>query len=106
MVRMVDFAEEALSKSELDEWGYMLDRAWNLKKQMANTISNTLIDGMYEKARNVGAYGGKVLGAGGGGFLLLYVPEEKQDVVRETLQEYREVEFHFENEGSRIIFME
>jgi D-glycero-alpha-D-manno-heptose-7-phosphate kinase len=106
MVRMVDFAEEALSKSELDEWGYMLDRAWNLKKQMANNISNTLIDGMYEKARNVGAYGGKVLGAGGGGFLLLYVPEEKQDVVRETLQEYREVKFHFENEGSRIIFME
>lgn len=106
MVRMVDFAEEALSKSELDEWGYMLDRAWNLKKQMANTISNTLIDGMYEKARNVGAYGGKVLGAGGGGFLLLYVPEEKQYVVRETLQEYREVKFHFENEGSRIIFME
>jgi D-glycero-alpha-D-manno-heptose-7-phosphate kinase len=106
MVRMVDFAEEALSKSELDEWGYMLDRAWNLKKQMANHISNTLIDGMYEKARNVGAYGGKVLGAGGGGFLLLYVPEEKQDVVRETLQEYREVKFHFENEGSRIIFME
>lgn len=106
MVKMVDCAEEALTKNEINEWGYLLDRAWKLKKQMSNQISNSLIDEMYEKGKEAGALGGKVLGAGGGGFLLLYVPEEKQDAVREALHTYREVEFRFENEGSRIIFME
>ena len=61
---------------------------------------------MYQKGKSAGALGGKILGAGGGGFLLLYVPEEKQEKVREALQDYRQIEFDFEQEGSRIIFME
>lgn len=106
MVKMVDYAEDALTKNNLNEWGYMLDNAWNLKKQMSNKISNPEIDNMYETGKKAGALGGKVLGAGGGGFLLLYVPEEKQDAVKEALVQYRQVDFHFEDEGSRIIFME
>ena len=106
MAEMVDAAESALVKNELDEWGYMLDHAWNLKKQMANQISNSQIDSMYAAGKAAGALGGKVLGAGGGGFLLLYVPEEKQSAVREVLHAYRQVAFSFEDEGSRIIFME
>lgn len=106
MVKMVDYAEDALTQNNLNEWGYMLDNAWNLKKQMSNKISNPEIDNMYEIGKKAGALGGKVLGAGGGGFLLLYVPEEKQDAVKEALAQYRQVDFHFEDEGSRIIFME
>ena len=86
--------------------GYMLDRVWNMKKQLSGKISNQQIDAMYEAGKAAGALGGKVLGAGGGGFLLLYVPEEKQDAVRRRLKEYRQVEFDFEDEGSRIIFIE
>ena len=106
MVEMVEIAEQALIKGKLDEWGYMLDRVWNMKKQLSGKISNQQIDAMYEAGKAAGALGGKVLGAGGGGFLLLYVPEEKQDAVRRRLKEYRQVEFDFEDEGSRIIFIE
>ena len=59
-----------------------------------------------EKAKRAGASGGKILGAGGGGFLLLYVPTGKRDSVEEEMKDYKKVEFNFENEGSRIIFME
>lgn len=106
MVQMVDKAEDALQNNDLDNWGYMLDEAWYLKKQMSNQISNSMIDNMYNKAKAAGAYGGKVLGAGGGGFLLLYVPEDRQSLVKKTLKDYIQVDFRFEDEGSRIIFME
>lgn len=106
MVSMVDESIEYLEQGDLYKWGAMLDKAWTLKKQMSNQISTSLIDDMYTKAKNAGAVGGKVLGAGGGGFLLLYVPEEKQAAVKNELQDYRQVEFNFEDEGSRIIFME
>lgn len=106
MVKMVEEAESALANDNLQKWGYLLDKAWELKKQMSNQISNSLIDEMYEKGKRAGAVGGKVLGAGGGGFLLLYVPEEKQEEVKRELKDYRQIEFQFENEGSRIIFME
>ena len=106
MVGMVDESISYLEQGELHKWGIMLDKAWALKKQMSNQISTSLIDDMYSKAKEAGAIGGKVLGAGGGGFLLVYVPEEKQEKVVEALKEYRLVGFNFEDEGSRIIFME
>lgn len=106
MADMVDESISALQAGELDEWGHMLDRAWGLKKAMSDKINNNCIDEMYQKGKDAGALGGKILGAGGGGFLLLYVPEEKQSRVREALKEYRQVEFDFEQEGSRIIFLE
>lgn len=106
MVGMVDESISYLEQGELDKWGIMLDKAWTLKKQMSPQISTSLIDDMYSKAKEAGAIGGKVLGAGGGGFLLLYVPEKRQEKVVEALKEYKLVGFNFEDEGSRIIFME
>lgn len=106
MTDMVDESILALREGNLDEWGRMLDRAWNLKKAMSDKINNTCIEEMYQKGKNAGALGGKILGAGGGGFLLLYVPEEKQEKVREALKDYRQIDFDFEQGGSRIIFME
>ena len=84
----------------------MLDEAWQLKKQMASKISNPEIDRMYALAKENGALGGKILGAGGGGFMLLYVQSECQAKVKKAMQEYRQVEFDFEPEGSRIVFAE
>lgn len=106
MTDMVDESISALQEGELDEWGYMLDRAWSLKKAMSDKINNTCIEEMYQKGKGAGALGGKILGAGGGGFLLLYVPEERQEKVREALKDYRQIDFDFEQEGSRIIFIE
>jgi len=106
MTDMVDESIEMLQAGELDTWGCMLDRAWNLKKAMSGKINNTCIDTMYQKGKDAGALGGKILGAGGGGFLLLYVPEEKQERVKEALKDYRQIDFDFEQEGSRIIFVE
>lgn len=106
MLEMVDNAERSMEKGDLDQWGEMLDKAWHMKKSLASKISNSDIDFMYESAKNAGATGGKVLGAGGGGFLLLYVPDKNKESVRKALKDYKEVDFEFENEGSRIIFME
>lgn len=106
MVTMVSSAESYLANGELDRIGTMLDHAWMLKKQMSSGISNLLIEEMYGKAKTAGAIGGKILGAGGGGFLLLYVPAEKQDSVRKAMSEYKETQFEFETEGSRIVFSE
>ncbi len=106
MLGMVEEALQNVSSGNIEKWGEMLDEAWNMKKSLASKISNQEIDLMYEKAKEAGAAGGKVLGAGGGGFLLLYVSEENKEHVRDVLQKYREVTVSFENEGSRIIFME
>lgn len=95
---------EAFREDRLDMIGERLDYSWNIKKKFASGVSNEIIDEMYSKAKNAGALGGKVLGAGGGGFLLFYVPEEKQDNVREALKEYREVTFSIDPQGSSIIF--
>ena len=99
-------AYDKLCERKVDSWGKLLDKAWNIKKKMSSGISNGEIDTMYEKAISAGAEGGKVLGAGGGGFLLLFVPEDKQQNVRTALSEYREMAVHFETAGSRVIFSE
>jgi D-glycero-alpha-D-manno-heptose-7-phosphate kinase len=91
-------------EGNIDVWGTELDRTWKIKKQFASGISNSDIDLMYDKAKAAGAVGGKILGAGGGGFMLLYVPEEYQEGVKNALQEYRLIEFDFDAQGSRIIF--
>ena len=106
MVEMVLSAEQALAEGDVAQIGKMLDDAWNLKKQMSSGISNPLINEMYTKAKNAGAVGGKILGAGGGGFMLLFVPPQEQERVRSAMREYKETQFGFETEGSRIIFTE
>jgi D-glycero-alpha-D-manno-heptose-7-phosphate kinase len=84
--------------------GEILHKGWILKKQLANSISNNKIDEYYQEALRAGAVGGKILGAGGGGFLLLYCPKEKQPQVKETLN-LRQLDFSFEPEGSKIIYV-
>lgn len=106
MAQMVSEGEDMLHKGDIDAWGEMLDRGWGLKKQMAGRISNPQIEEMYNAAKEAGATGGKILGAGGGGFLLLYVPKERQKAVKAAMNEYQKVDFSFEPEGSRIIFVE
>jgi D-glycero-alpha-D-manno-heptose-7-phosphate kinase len=85
--------------------GEFLNQGWLLKKQLASGISNDEIDEYYVKALQAGALGGKLLGAGGGGFLLLHCPREKQPDVREALNNLQELKFSFEPEGSKIVYV-
>lgn len=106
--RLVEISEEAINELEnndLSQIGIMLNDAWMLKKQMASNVSNSLIDNMYKTAIEAGAVGGKILGAGGGGFLMVYVPEDKQDNVRNALSGYKEMNIEFEPQGSKIIYV-
>ncbi len=92
------------TKYDLDEFGRLLDYTWQIKRQVGRTISTSLIDNMYHKALEAGALGGKLLGAGGGGFLLFYVQKDKQEKVRKAMGELLEIPFEFENMGSQIIY--
>ncbi len=105
ILRMVDDAEKILIEPNrsLDDFGLMLNETWKLKRSISNEISNDMIDNIYSKALGSGALGGKLLGAGGGGCLLFYVPKDKQSSVRSALSDLHEVEFEFENEGTKII---
>ena len=96
--------EAAILARRFDEIGEVLDENWTLKKRLASGITNTKIDQMYERARAAGAAGGKVAGAGGGGFLLLYVQPEYQAKVRAALSEYRQMPVMLDNFGATIIF--
>ena len=103
-----DLAEEtakALKQNELSRFGNLLHTAWELKKKTGR-VSNMEIDTVYEKARSAGALGGKILGAGGGGFILLYCEEQYQEKVRNALHGLKELSFTLEPQGSRIIYME
>ncbi len=104
LVEAVREARRALSDRDLDRWGTLLRETWELKKQFASGVSNPDIDDMYGRALRAGALGGKILGAGGGGFLLLYVRPEDQDRVRLALSDFQEVAFRMDPEGSRIIY--
>jgi phosphoheptose isomerase len=84
--------------------GELLHKSWTLKKQLAGAISNGAIDQMYTAARQAGAIGGKLTGAGGGGFLLLYCPHHKQDAVRTALNSLQELPFQLERDGTKVIF--
>jgi len=97
-------ASQELHVGNVNAIGELLDEGWHLKKQMASQISNPEIDAMYEAAQNAGAVGGKITGAGGGGFLLLYCPIEKQDSVRKALSRLKELPFQLEHDGSKVIF--
>ncbi len=97
-------ARSALEAHEFDDFGRLLDQSWQLKKQLASRISNSTIDDLYRAAQKAGAIGGKITGAGGGGFLLLYCPPQRQDEVRAALSSLQELPFRLEGGGSRIIF--
>ena len=104
MLSLVDDAEEVLtSKCDLNEFGRLLDYTWKLKRGITSKVSTDSIDAVYEKAIKPGATGGKLLGAGGGGFLLFYVEPEKQKRVHEVLKDFLYVPFEFETGGTRVI---
>lgn len=92
------------SDSDIDEFGKILDTSWQLKKSLSPQISNLLIDESYDSAIRAGAIGGKLLGAGGGGFLLLYVRKDAHEKVRLALKDLQEVQIRFAPHGSRLIF--
>lgn len=105
MYCLVDEAEKILtSKCDLDEFGRLLDYTWKLKRGINDGISTSGVDILYSKAMKAGALGGKLLGAGGGGFLLFYVDEEKREAVRKAMEELLYVPFEFENQGTRVIY--
>jgi D-glycero-alpha-D-manno-heptose-7-phosphate kinase len=89
---------------DADLVGEALRKNWELKRSLHHSVSNAEIDRAHESALRAGALGGKVLGAGGGGFLLLYAWEERHPRVREALRGLRELSFGFDTEGSRIVF--
>jgi D-glycero-alpha-D-manno-heptose-7-phosphate kinase len=98
-------AFEAICAGQLDALGGMLDQGWRLKRGLAAGVSNGLVDDAYDAARTAGAEGGKLLGAGGGGFLMFMAPPERHDAVREALGALRETPFKFASRGSGIIFV-
>lgn len=106
MYHLVDEAEKILTDKNisLDDFGKLLDYTWKLKRGISGGISTDSIDEQYAKAMNAGALGGKLLGAGGGGFLLFYVPLEKQADVKNALKDQMYVPFKFENDGTKIIY--
>jgi len=104
MLALVDRAEEVLTNGDLDEFGRMLDYTWRLKCSVNSAVTTDEIDRAYEAAMRAGALGGKLLGAGGGGFILLYVPQENQAQVRGALHKLKEIPFRFETGGARILY--
>ena len=89
--------------SDVDIVGEILDESWRIKKTVTSGISNDIIDGYYKTAKESGALGGKLCGAGGGGFLLFYVKRENQENLRKALSEMRELDFKLEFEGAKIL---
>ena len=92
------------SDTDLDEFGRLLDYTWQLKRTLSDRISTLEIDEIYESAKKAGAIGGKILGAGSGGFMLLYVPEEKQPQVLSLFEESKIIPFEFEEDGTKLIY--
>ena len=89
--------------SDLDDFGRLLDHTWRLKRQTGSAVSTNSIDALYEKGIAAGALGGKLLGAGGGGFLVFYVQPEYQQAVKDAMSELMYIPFEFENGGTRVI---
>lgn len=105
MLSLVDDAERVLTDKtrDLDEFGRLLDYTWQLKKQAGEAVSTDSIDALYARGMKAGALGGKLLGAGGGGFLVFYVSPERQKAVREAMKDLMYIPFEFENSGTQVI---
>jgi D-glycero-alpha-D-manno-heptose-7-phosphate kinase len=103
MKEMAHEARRQLCADNVDALGYLLHQSWLLKKQLASRISNDTIEEAYQAALAAGALGGKITGAGGGGFLLLYCPYERREAVRTALKSMQELPFHLEPDGTKVI---
>jgi D-glycero-alpha-D-manno-heptose-7-phosphate kinase len=105
-----DLTEEGVSilcgKSKISVFGELLDNAWQAKRDLSSKVSNSDLEEIYAEAVSAGAMGGKLLGAGGGGFILFFVPPAKQTAVKRRLSKLIYVPFKFESSGSQIIFFD
>tara|TARA_Y100000590_G_scaffold443618_1_gene573282 strand:- start:145 stop:1128 length:984 start_codon:yes stop_codon:yes gene_type:complete len=101
---MVEQSIKMLREDRLEEFGLLMNESWYEKRSLSNLVSNKEIDELYDKAISLGALGGKLTGAGGGGFLMLFVPEDKQDKLRNELSNLIFIPFDFENNGNQIIY--
>jgi D-glycero-alpha-D-manno-heptose-7-phosphate kinase len=106
--RMEEMVGEALNilgqqSESLDDFGRLLDESWQYKRSLSTKVSTPFVDEIYEEARRAGALGGKLLGAGGGGFMLFFVQPEQRNALRERLQKHIHVPFGFESSGSRVV---
>lgn len=106
MLALVDEAQDILENKDrdIDDFGRLLDKTWKLKRDSGKEITTDSIDGFYNRGIKAGALGGKLLGAGGGGFLLFYVQKEFQEQVRNALSDLMQVPFKFEDNGTRVIY--
>ena len=107
LIRMCELAKDlkiSLEQNELKDFGDILNESWIKKRELAVSISNPLIDEMYECAMQSGALGGKLLGAGGGGFLLFYCPRERQTLLKEKLR-LKPFDFRFEHDGTSVVYI-
>lgn len=95
-------AKKLIEQENFDDFGHLLDKTWALKKTLSSKVSNSEFDSIYNTAKLNGALGGKVLGAGGGGFFLFYCPKTKQNQLRKALDSLIEIEFNFTNQGSMV----
>jgi D-glycero-alpha-D-manno-heptose-7-phosphate kinase len=106
MLELVDEAQDVLVNKErdLDDFGRLLDYTWKLKKQTGSAVSTSNIDALYQRGMEAGALGGKLLGAGGGGFLVFYVQPEKREALKAAMHDLLYVPFHFEDGGTRVLY--
>lgn len=105
MVKLAYDLRASLEQNNLDDFGRILHEGWLLKKSLTAGISNGIVDEMYNKGMAAGALGGKLLGAGGAGFILFYCPKDRQESFREQMGDINEMPFHFDNFGSKIIYV-
>ncbi len=106
MYVLVEKAQDILTDrhADLDEFGRMLDASWQLKRRTGGWVTTEVIDTLYQRGLEAGALGGKLLGAGGGGFLIFYVPQEAQEAVKDAMRDLLYIPFAFENGGTRILY--
>lgn len=103
MNELTDEAHLLLTSGKIDDFGRLLNYTWNLKKKLSDNISNESIDSIYDRAIEAGAFGGKLLGAGSGGFMLFYAPKGKQAEIKKALSEFKFISFKFDEGGTKFL---
>lgn len=104
MVKLAFEMKQELESHSLDNFGAMLDENWRLKSQLANGITDPQIDHWYQKGMTHGALGGKILGAGNGGFILFFAPPETHDRIKKAMNDLQSIKFRFDRNGAQIVF--